>query len=134
MFQRNTTQRRVILEELKKVKSHPTAQQLHKIVRKKVPDISLATVYRNLKRLSEQELINELEVAGSDKRFDGDTSDHLHVRCASCGCVADLKLASNQVTSDQANNPVKTISDWKVIGSHIEYRGICPGCYKQKST
>lgn len=110
------------------MKSHPTAQELHKIVKKRLPRISLATVYRNLERLAEQDKVHKIEGAGSDKRFDGDTSEHLHVRCYSCGSIGDLKL-----TRDEVINPVKIISDWKVVGSHIEFSGICPNCYKQES-
>jgi Fur family ferric uptake transcriptional regulator len=128
LIQRNTKQRKVILEELRKVKSHPTAQELHEIVKKKIPNISLATVYRNLERLAEQDKIHKIEVAGSDKRFDGDTSEHLHVRCSSCGRIGDLK-----VTLDEVINPVEIISDWKVVGSHIAFSGICPKCNSQVS-
>lgn len=129
MHQRNTKQRRVILEELKMTNSHPTAQELHEIVKKRLPNISLSTVYRNLEQLFKEKLINKIETSGSENRYDGDISDHLHIRCYSCGDIGDLK-----VTSDQVITPIKILSDWKVIGSHTEYMGICPKCNKQEST
>jgi len=128
MFERNTKQRSVILEELRKVKSHPTAQQLHEIVKKRLPNISLATVYRNLDQLALQDQVRKLETAGSEKRFDSDISDHIHIRCSSCGCIEDLKIRPDQVIKH-----VKIVSDWKVIGGQIEYKGICPNCHQQQS-
>ena len=68
---RMTRQRRVILEELRKVKTHPSADEIYEIVRKRLPRISLGTVYRNLEILSESGDIQKLEPGCSLKRFDG---------------------------------------------------------------
>ena len=78
---RMTQQRKVILEELNNLKTHPTADDLYQVVKVKVPRISLGTVYRNLEILSSDGLIKKLEIGGAQKRFDGDLSDHHHVRC-----------------------------------------------------
>jgi Fur family ferric uptake transcriptional regulator len=61
---RLTSQRQVILEELKKVKSHPTANEVYDMVRKRLPRIGLGTVYRNLDLLAERGIIKKLEVGG----------------------------------------------------------------------
>jgi len=66
-----TKQRRVIVEELKKLKTHPTATLIYELVRKRLPRISLGTVYRNLDLLAEAGIIQKLETAGTQKRFDG---------------------------------------------------------------
>jgi Fur family ferric uptake transcriptional regulator len=71
---RLTNQRQVIIEELKKVTSHPTANEVFDMVRKRLPRIGLGTVYRNLDLLSDRGIIKKLEVGGEQKRFDGDTS------------------------------------------------------------
>ncbi len=70
---RMTNQRRVILEELKKLRSHPTAEDLHQLVRRRLPKISMATVYRNLEILCSEGLAQKMDVAGPQRRFDGDT-------------------------------------------------------------
>ena len=67
---RMTRQRMVILEELRKVKTHPTADELYAMVRTRMPRISLGTVYRNLDFLTESKEILKLESAGSIRRFD----------------------------------------------------------------
>ena len=70
---RMTYQREIILEELKKTKTHPTADELYTTVRQRIPHISLATVYRNLETLANSGLVRKLEVIGRQKRFDGNT-------------------------------------------------------------
>ena len=83
--QRNTQQRRIILEELQGVRSHPTAVDLYELVRHRLPKISLGTVYRNLELLSRQGTIRKLDFGGEEARFDGDLMRHEHVRCVRCG-------------------------------------------------
>ena len=70
-FQRNTRQREVILEELRKLRSHPTAPVLYEIVRRRLPRISLGTVYRNLELLAKSGVVRKLELSDSEARFDG---------------------------------------------------------------
>ena len=70
-FQRKTRQREVIMEELAASKSHPTAAELYQTVRRRVPNISLGTVYRNLDLLSQAGTIQKLDTIGSEARFDG---------------------------------------------------------------
>lgn len=121
---RMTRQRAVILEELRKTKSHPTADELYSIVRERLPRISLGTVYRNLDFLADNGEIRRLEAAGSTKRFDGDISWHQHVRCIHCGRIGDVMqpLDAPQVEGMRVEGfPV-------IIGSRIEFDGICERC------
>jgi Fur family ferric uptake transcriptional regulator len=66
-----TRQRKVILEEIRKTDSHPTADELYQRVRQRLPHVSLGTIYRNLETLAASGLIQKLEMGGSQKRFDG---------------------------------------------------------------
>lgn len=84
---RLTTQRQIILEELEKVTSHPTANEVYDMVRKRLPRIGLGTVYRNLELMAETGIILKIEVGGTQKRFDATTHPHYHIRCISCGKV-----------------------------------------------
>lgn len=70
---RLTTQRQIILEELAKVKTHPTASELYDMVRKRLPRIGLGTVYRNLELMADSGMILKIEVGGTQKRFDATT-------------------------------------------------------------
>ena len=121
---RNTRQRQVIVEELEKLSSHPTAAELYQIVRQRLPHISLGTVYRNLEILSESGKINTLQLGGSEKRFDGRTDIHYHMRCVRCGRVEDLPLEPIQAIDDA----LKTIPEFEVLSYRIEFAGICAHC------
>ena len=89
-----TQQRKVILEELKKTNSHPGADEIYERVRKRLPQISLGTVYRNLEILSELGEIQNLELGGGLKRFDSNPKKHYHIRCIRCGRVDDSPVAT----------------------------------------
>lgn len=121
---RMTRQRAVILEELRKVKSHPTADELYSIVRERLPRISLGTVYRNLDFLADSGEIRRLEAAGSTKRFDGDISWHQHVRCSTCGRIGDV-MRPLAVPSVEG---MKVEGFSSISGSRIEFDGICEDC------
>ena len=121
---RITSQRDVILDELRLVKSHPTADELYEHVRRRLPRVSLATVYRNLEWLSEQGLARKIEVGGRQKRFDGDISDHYHVRCHKCGRVADVEMD----LLDGVEDRIAQCCGFTVTGHRIEFTGLCPAC------
>ncbi|MBW2172694.1 MAG: transcriptional repressor, partial [Deltaproteobacteria bacterium] len=87
-----TPQRKVILEELRMADSHLTADDVYKMVRARLPRISLGTVYRNLEILSRLGMIHKLELGGMQKRFDGKTQDHYHLRCLRCGRIDDVPM------------------------------------------
>ncbi|OGR05167.1 MAG: transcriptional repressor [Deltaproteobacteria bacterium RIFOXYD12_FULL_50_9] len=121
---RMTKQRQIILEELKKVTSHPTADEVYQMVRRRMPKISLGTVYRNLEILAGLGHIQKLSVGGTQKRFDGDISLHSHIRCRDCGRVADLNLKLESHIETEAAR----FTDFVVLGHHLEFIGICPEC------
>jgi len=124
---RMTRQRRVILEELEKMHSHPSADELYMEVRKRLPRISLGTVYRNLEILSEMGKIQKLETGGSVKRFDWNPSKHYHIRCVACGRIDDAPIAPlDQIEDDLYGATVFTIT-----GHRLEFTGFCPECSKK---
>lgn len=122
---RMTKQRQVILEELCKVTSHPTADEMYQMIRKRLPKISLGTVYRNLEILSSLGMVLKLDVGGTQKRFDGNVNPHHHVRCASCGCVADLMDMPVDKTLEQK---AQEYTDFRIERHSLEFIGTCPSC------
>ncbi len=128
-LRRNTPQRRVILEELCQLKSHPTASELYAVVRQRLPRISLGTVYRNLEVLHEDSVIRKMEFAGAETRFDGNMEQHYHVRCTECGRIEDIFPVDQDQTPAQ---PVE-LAGFQVTGYRLEYFGICPGCRKMET-
>ena len=123
-FQRKTRQREVILEELRKLHCHPTATGLYEIVRRELPKVSLGTVYRNLELLSRMGIIRKLEFSRNEARFDGDATDHDHIRCVSCGCVDDVGGAPLDLMVGEGHD----CRGYKVLGHRLELLGICPDC------
>lgn len=121
---RMTRQRQVILEELRKVNTHPSADEVYEMVRKRLPRISLGTVYRNLEILSQSGDIKKLEPGCSLKRFDGNPSEHCHIRCVRCDRIADAPLAPNLEIDVAGLMP----TDYEIIGHRLEFFGVCPKC------
>jgi Fur family ferric uptake transcriptional regulator len=124
---RLTTQRQIILEELSKVKTHPTASELYDMVRKRLPRIGLGTVYRNLELMAENGMILKLEVGGTQKRFDATTDTHYHIRCSDCGKVDDIDTP----VMDDLVREAAAATSYEVLGHHIEFSGLCPACQKK---
>lgn len=119
-----TRQRKLILEELRRVPNHPSADELYNRVRRKLPRISLGTVYRNLEVLTALGEIQTLELGCPLKRFDGVADRHYHIRCLRCGQVVDAPLA---VCSDLEAR-LQTLTDFRITGHKLEFVGICPAC------
>ncbi len=124
---RMTPQRKVILEELRKVNTHPSADELYVMVRRRLPRISLGTVYRNLEILTANGQIQKLELGSSLKRFDGNAENHYHIRCIRCDRVVDASVDFDPTLDRE----LKKMSDFDIIGYRLEFIGICPACRKQ---
>jgi len=124
---RMTRQRKVILEELRRINNHPSADELYERVRQLLPRISLGTVYRNLDVLSELGEIQRLELSGSLKRFDGNPRKHYHIRCMNCDRIDDAPLAFQKNIEDQLNGE----TDYKIMGHRLEFVGLCPACFEK---
>ena len=127
---RLTTQRQIILEELAKVTSHPTANEVYDMVRKRLPRIGLGTVYRNLELMADSGVILKLEVGGTQKRFDATVDPHYHIRCAECGKVDDIEIP----VQHHINEVARSVSNYQILGHHIEFSGICKECANTKET
>jgi len=126
---RMTRQRKIILEELQKVNTHPSADEIYEMVRLRLPRISLGTVYRNLEILSELGKIQKLQLSGSLKRFDWNTNKHYHIRCVRCNRVDDAPIAPlNQIEDELYESTV-----FEIIGHNLEFVGLCPECSKKIS-
>lgn len=126
-----TAQREAILKELRSVTTHPTADELYTMLRVKMPAISLGTVYRNLEQMSQAGIVRKLETAGKQKRFDGDLSDHHHVRCPICGAVRDVSPEA----FDGINRQIRSVMhDLGCDSFYLELSGKCRKCSRIKES
>ncbi len=121
---RMTRQRRVILEELRRTADHPSADELYSRVRRRLPRISLGTIYRNLEVLTELGEIQTLELCCNLKRFDGNAAAHYHIRCLGCGRVADAPTSAHL----DLETCLPPHTDFRITGHKLEFVGLCPAC------
>ena len=132
---RMTHQRRVILEELKKSKDHPSADEIYVMVRNVLPHISLGTVYRNLEILHTMEQLKKIDLEGNQMRFDGDLTEHYHVSCTVCNRIDDISadvVKKFEVTTEEIDN-------YHIVGHKLHFFGVCKDCtsdseYHEKNT
>ena len=125
---RMTQQRKVILAAVQRdLERHMTADEIYEAVRRKLPRISLGTVYRNLEILAELGAIQKLELTGSVKRFDGNPSRHYHIRCMHCGRVDNAPVAPLQQIEDKLYGATV----FTIIGHRLEFEGLCPRCSQE---
>ena len=124
LIKRTTIQRKIILETVRKLHSHPTADEVYEAVSSEHPNISRSTVYRNLKQLAADGEISKIETPGGADHFDEDSPDHYHVRCMKCGKLFDVEM-------DFIPNLEQSIRDprgFRFKGYDLVFRGICPQC------
>lgn len=124
---RMTPQRRLILQTLEHLSSHPTAEQLYQIVHRKDPSISLSTVYRTLRWLQEEELVSTrlFDEERRQERFDpASPSEHHHFMCTSCKSVIefDTRLIESIKTQFEEQSGAQV-----QVGSIVLY-GLCARC------
>ncbi|MEG0015917.1 MAG: transcriptional repressor [Gordonibacter sp.] len=121
---RNTIQRALVLEAVRSLHNHPTSADVYDVVRGKHPNISRATVYRNLGVLSERGEVLRVEVPNGADRYDFFNDPHYHAKCRVCGQIFDVDMP-------YCADLVSQVSDthgFKIEGHEIIFDGVCVGC------
>lgn len=121
---RITPQRHAILEYLINSMSHPTADEIYKSLEGKFPNMSVATVYNNLRVFREVGLVKELTYGDSSSRFDFVTTNHYHVICESCGKIVDFHYPG----LDEVEQFASHVTGFNVNSHRLEIYGNCPEC------
>lgn len=121
---RLTHQRLEILRELVAAKDHPSAETVFGRVRKRLPTISLDTVYRTLSTFDEVGLIMRVPVTGDQGRFDADTSPHHHFVCSRCKSIYDFLWDE----FDSLDLPENSKALGRVDDRRVVVRGVCEKC------
>lgn len=127
MIKRNTIQCSLVLETVKKLHCHATADEIYDEIVKGHPNISKATVYRNLNRLSEMGQIRKIEISDGPDCFDHLCHQHYHIKCTKCGRVFDVDM---DYIADLGKN-IKDSHGFEFIGHNIMFQGICPDCLQE---
>lgn len=125
---RHSRQREVVLEAVRSTMDHPTAEWVFRQARRRLPRISLATVYRNLKELAAEGELREVHIGGQNARYDGNTGRHYHIRCLACGRVGDLPLS----VDESLERAAARATNYVILGHAMEVHGLCPSCQQNK--
>ncbi len=126
---RITPQRHAILEYLINSIAHPTADEIYKALEGKFPNMSVATVYNNLRVFKDVGLVKELTYGDSSSRFDFTTHDHYHAICESCGKIVDFQYPG----LDEVEQFASHVTGFKVSHHRLEVYGLCPDCVKKEA-
>jgi Fe2+ or Zn2+ uptake regulation protein len=119
-----TQQRLAVFEYLSSVDHHPTAEEVFFAVKKQLPKLSLATVYKNLEALVECGSASKLAYGDGSARYDIRTDHHYHTRCLKCGKVSDLDAEAGEEWLKQ----IKPTGGFKVQDYRLELLGHCKDC------
>ncbi len=123
---RQTGPRRIVLEVVRATDSHPTAEWVHGMVRRRLPRVSLGTVYRNLRLLVAAGLVNERP--GPHARFDGNVSRHHHFTCTGCGRIVDVAGVLAEAQARALCARVASLTGLGITHQRFEFYGRCRAC------
>lgn len=121
---RKSKQREAIFEIVREATSHPTAEWVYEQVRRKIPNISLGTVYRNLKLLKQAGMISELDLTDNLSRFNGNVQNHYHFKCEQCGDIFDVDEPVNKEIDNRLAHKI----GFKVSHHSLGFYGLCKDC------
>lgn len=121
---RMTPQRHAILDYLIHSMSHPTADEIYRAIEKKFPNMSVATVYNNLRVFKEAGLVRELTYGDASSRFDANMVDHYHIICTECGKIEDFEYPRLSLVEKQAAK----VTGFRVYSHRMEVYGVCEKC------
>ena len=121
---RITPQRHAILEYLISSELHPTADDIYKALEGNFPNMSVATVYNNLRVFRNAGLIKELTFGDASSRFDFVTHDHYHIICDECGTIVGFHHPGLEEVDRLASH----VTGFKVSSHRLEVYGTCQSC------
>ena len=130
MTRRNTVQRTIIEDELRRLANHPTADEVYEAVHAAHPCIGRATVYRTLGRLSVEGAIGRVRINNGADRFDHQAFAHYHVRCTICGRVVDVRIP----VLDGVDEAAARASGYQITSHSLQFDGVCPMCRERAAT
>ncbi|MEW5951392.1 MAG: transcriptional repressor [Elusimicrobia bacterium] len=119
---RNTHQRLEILKLLSGDKSHPSAKEIHKRLKKKLPSVSFATVYNNLSKMEKAGEILCVDAGLREKRYDPCVKPHGHFLCLKCKNVFDFSF----------KNSKPNLKKFKIFNYSFQAKGLCAKCAKKE--
>lgn len=122
--------RSAILTCLQRTSAHPSAETVYQMLQEERPDISMATVYRNLALFKQQGIIQSIGTVDGVERFDYNTQPHVHFICSCCAAVIDLPQIA---VPQQLKSDVEDLIGGQVNQCQLSFTGICQACCQAKT-
>jgi Fur family peroxide stress response transcriptional regulator len=129
---KHSTKRDAILKLLRSTTTHPGAQWVYSQLKPRIPDLSLATVYRNLNIFSREGLALSLGAVNGEERFDGTVKAHPHFVCSRCGAVLDLPPEETETLLQGCEKNLGRLPFFVDFRRTVFY-GLCEGCAAEAS-
>lgn len=121
---RSTIQRKLVLDTVSLLGSHPSSEEVYSFIVQAHPTISKATVYRNLKILAQKGLLLKVETTDGADCYDHNCHNHYHFQCMGCLKVFDVDIDY----MDNIESRIKDRKGFEFIGHDIIFKGFCPKC------
>ncbi len=128
-MQRYSRNRQAIIDCLINTTSHPTADWVYSRLKPDYPNMSLATVYRNLSQLKEAGVIRSVGTVNGQERFDGNIVPHTHVVCVKCGRMDDVH---DVPLPEKLTEKVTSSTGYAVISAQLRFDGVCADCLEKQ--
>jgi Fe2+ or Zn2+ uptake regulation protein len=125
---RITAQREAILAIIRQHEGHLSADEICDLARRKVPRLSLSTVYRTLDLLKGMDLISELQLAGDHSRYEAQSPEHQHLVCLSCGRVVEFQCGHCRAVHQR----LASEHGFSITGGRVEIFGYCEECARAR--
>jgi Fur family peroxide stress response transcriptional regulator len=123
-----TPQRIAIYEALVRREDHPTPEMLFKIVKRSLPSLSLATIYKSLDALENLGLVQALEIDSDSRRYDANMGRHHHLVCTKCRKVVDFY--DEKLDHVKPYRPTRGFIQQSIT---VKVLGLCANCAKRRS-
>jgi Fur family transcriptional regulator, peroxide stress response regulator len=124
-----TPQRIAVCKTTLSSKEHPNVEKIYNEVKKTHPTVSLATVYKTLHILKENQLIQELNMPNAETRFDPNLTTHINLVCTKCGKIQDVDDPDLKTVLKKVN--LKT--NFAPVSQRVDVYGLCENCQKEKA-
>lgn len=121
---RITPQRYAILEYLIENRTHPTADEIYRALEHRFPNMSVATVYNNLRLFTNIGFVQEMSYGDASSRFDFSSHRHYHAICQGCGKIVDFHYPG----LDDVEMAASKLTGFEINEHRLELYGLCPEC------